>query len=218
MYRLYWAPDTGAMAPQIILEEVGADYELVVLDYDAHEETGADYLALNPRGQIPALVLPDGTVITESAAMVLHIADAHPDANLLPPLGSIDRARVYRWLFYAVANLYESYLRFYYSDRFADDVTAAALVKQTARLDIDKYWNLLENDMQYNRTNGPYLLGDQYSVIDPYLLMLIGWYEHPGTLLERSPNLTILFNAVRQRPAVSRIWVQNAGDNQISNG
>ena len=82
MYRLYWAPDTGSMAPQVILEEVGADYELVLLNYDAHEETEADFLALNPRGQIPALVLPDGTIITESAAMVLHIADAHPEANL----------------------------------------------------------------------------------------------------------------------------------------
>jgi glutathione S-transferase len=209
MYRLYWAPDTGALAPQIILEEAAADYQLVVLDYDAHEETEADYLALNPRGQIPALVLPDGTVITESAAMVLHIADAHPEAHLLPPLGSSERARVYRWLFYAVANLYESYLRFYYSQRFADDATAAELVKKTARLDIDQYWNLFEKDMQDNQSNGPYLLGDQYSVIDAYLLMLIGWHETPGALLEKSPNLAVLFNTVRQRSAVSKIWDQN---------
>jgi glutathione S-transferase len=154
-------------------------------------------------------VLPDGTVITESAAMVLHIADAYPEAKLLPPLGSSERARVYRWLFYAVANLYESCLRINYSDRFADDATAAALVKQTGRLDFDKYWDLLEKDMQDSRTNGPYLLGNQYSVIDPYLLMLIGWHEHPGTLLERSPNLAALFNAVQQRSAVSKIWDQN---------
>lgn len=217
MYKLYWAPDTGAMAPQIILEEAAADYELVVLDYDAHEETHPDYLALNPRGQIPALILPDGTVLSESAAMVLHIADAHPEANLLPPPGSVDRARVYRWLFYAVANLYESSLRFYYSDRFAADATAAELIKQTARLDIDKYWALLEKDMQENESNGPYLLGAQYSVIDPYLLMLIGWHEHPEILLERCPKLAGLFNAVRQRPAVNDIWVQNTGDNRLDN-
>lgn len=217
MYKLYWAPDTGAMAPQIILEEVGADYELVVLDYDAHEETKADYLALNPRGQIPALVLPDGMILTESAAMVLHIADAHPVANLLPPLGSSERARVYRWLFYAVANLYESYLRFYYSDRFADDATAASLIKQTAYLDIDKYWNLLENDLAENQSNGPYLLGEQYSVIDPYLLMLVGWHQDPRALLNRCPCLEALFNAVRQRPAVSAIWAQNTEDNRMAN-
>ncbi|MGK0398994.1 MAG: glutathione S-transferase, partial [Gammaproteobacteria bacterium] len=107
------------------------------------------------------------------------------------------------------ANLYESCLRINYSDRFADDATAAALVKQTGRLDFDKYWDLLEKDMQDSRTNGPYLLGNQYSVIDPYLLMLIGWHEHPGTLLERSPNLAALFNAVQQRSAVSKIWDQN---------
>jgi glutathione S-transferase len=213
MYKLYWAPDTGAMAPQIILEEAAVEYQLILLDYDAHEETKADYLALNPRGQIPALVLPDGSVLTESAAVVLHIADAHPEANLLPPLGSSERARVYRWLFYAVANLYESYLRFYYSDRFVDDAAAAQLVKQTARLDIDKYWALLEKDLEKdmadNQSGGPYLLGNQYSVIDPYLLMLIRWHEHPETLLKRCPNLENLFNAVRHRPAVSKIWSQN---------
>lgn len=221
MYKLYWAPDTGAMAPQIILQEAGADYELVVIDYDAHEETQADYLALNPRGQIPTLVLPDGTVLTESAAMVLHIADAHPEAKLLPPLGSCERARVYRWLIYAVANLYESCLRLYYSDRFADGVNAAELVKQTARLDVDKYWDLLEKelgkDMQDNLADGPYLLGAQYSVIDPYLLMLVGWHEHPNTLLERNPRLSKLFNAVRHRPAVSDIWVQNTKDSRVAN-
>ncbi|MFT4607010.1 MAG: glutathione S-transferase [Urechidicola sp.] len=209
MYRLYWAPDTGAFAPQVILEEVAADYELVVLDYDAHEETETDFLTLNPRGQIPALVLPDGKVITESAAMVLHISDAYPEAKLLPPLGSSERARVYRWLFYAVANLYESCLRINYSYRFADDATAAALVKKTGRLDFDKYWGLLEKDMQDNQSNGPYLLGDQYSVIDPYLFMLIGWHDSPRKLLERSPHLAALFNAVRQRSAVSKIWDQN---------
>jgi glutathione S-transferase/GST-like protein len=209
MYRLFWAPNTGAFAPQIILEEVAADYELEVLDYDAHEETESDFLAVNPRGQIPALVLPDGTVITESAAMVLHIADAHPEKNLLPPLGSIRRARIYRWLFYAVANLYESYLRFNYSDRFADEASATALVKRTAQIDINQYWDLLEKDMQDNQSKGPYLLGDQYSVIDPYLLMLIGWHESPEILLERCPNLARLFNAVCKRPSVRKVWVEN---------
>jgi len=208
MYRLYWAPDTGALAPQIILEEVAADYKLVVLDYDAHEETEADFLALNPRGQIPALTLPDGTVITESAAMVLHLADTHPEANLLPPLGSIDRARVYRWLFYAVANIYESYLRFYYSARFADEASATALVKLTAQSNIDEYWDLLEKDMQDNQPKGPYLLGHQYSVIDPYLMMLMGWHECTETLQKRCPNLAALFHAVCERSAVSKIHNQ----------
>ena len=193
-----------------------------MLDYDAHEETETDYLTLNPRGQIPALVLPDRTIITESAAMVLHIADAHPEANLLPPLGGSERARVYRWLFYAVANLYESYLRFYYSDRFSDDATAtaAALIKQTARLDIDKYWDLLEKDMAENNlqrpeSSGPYLLGNQCSVIDPYLLMLISWHQDPRALLNRCSCLAELFNAVRRRPDVNAIWSQNNKDNRM---
>ena len=133
MYTLYWARETGAMAPQIILEEAGASYERVVLDYEEGEETQTEYLAINPRGQIPALGLPDGSVMTESAAIVLHIAESHPEVGMLPMAGSVERAQVYRWLFYAVANLYETDLRLYYSDRYTADAACAESVEVSAR-------------------------------------------------------------------------------------
>ena len=205
MYQLYWAKDSGALAPQILLEEIGAEYERCVLDLDQAQETSAEFLNINPRGQVPALVLADGSVITESAAISLHLADSHVEAGLLPPLASVERAQVYRWLFYASANLYESILRLYYADRFTTDPTQVDQIQASARAFIDQSWGLLENELG----QGPYLLGQTYSLIDPYLLMLTNWHEHPGVLFERNPKLRRLCETVRLRPAVERIWSQN---------
>lgn len=208
MYKLYWAQETGAMAPQILLEEVGADYQRVVLDLKEGAEIKSDYLEINPRGQIPALVLPDGSILTESAAIMLQIADNHPDEGLLPKPGSVERGRVYRWLFYAVANIYESDLRLYYSVRFTTEVSCADSIKRRAREDMDNAWELLERELG----DGPFLLGERYSVIDPYLLMLVHWHEQPEVLRARCPKLKRLCDGVRQRPAVERIWSQHYPD------
>ena len=205
MYKLYWAQNSGALAPQILLEEVGADYQRVVIDLEKGEETKPEFLAINPRGQIPALALTDGSLLTESAAIMLQIADNHPASGLLPMPGSADRGQVYRWLFYAVANIYEADLRLYYSERFTTDASCADSVKKKAREDMDWAWDLLEQELG----DGPFLLGGQYSVIDPYLLMLANWHEQPQELLARCPKLKRLCDTVRQRPAVERIWSQH---------
>lgn len=194
MYTLYWAKQTGALAPQIALEEIGVDYQRVVLDMDKGEETHADFLAINPRGQIPAMTLADGSILTESAAMMLQIADSHPAAGLLPAAGSAARAQVYRWLLYAATNIYEADLRLYYSDRYTTDASSADKVQQSARTYMDEAWDLLEGEIGA----GPYMLGDQYSVIDPYLLMLVFWHEQPEVLLVRCPKLKCLCDTVRQ--------------------
>jgi glutathione S-transferase len=184
---------------------VGAGYQRVIINTEKGEEMEAQYLAVNPRGQIPALVLPDGSVLTESAAIALQIADNFPDSGLLPPTGSAERAQVYRWLFYSVANIYESDLRLYYGERFTTDVSCADSIKQKAREDMDKAWELLEQELG----EGPYLLGDRYSVVDPYLLMLAYWHEQPQILLARCPKLKILCDEVRKRTAVECIWSQH---------
>jgi len=205
VYILYWAQETGAMAPQVLLEEVGADYHREIIDMKKGEEMQAGYLSINPRGQIPALFLPEGSLLTESAAMVLHIAESHPESCLLPPPGSAERAQVYRWLFYAVANIYEADLRMYYSERFATEADCADSIKHKAIEDMNSAWDLLEQQLG----DGPYLLGEQYSVIDPYLLMLAYWHQQPQELLARCPKLKQLCNTVQKRPAVRRIWSQH---------
>jgi len=205
MYKLYWSPNTGALAPQILLEEVGADYQRIILDLAADEQNKDEYLAINPRGQVPALELADGSILTESAAIALHIADNHPDSGLLPPMGSSQRAQVYRWLFFAVANIYEADLRFYYSEVYSGDPGCADPIKSQARIDMDAAWDLVEKELG----DGPYLLGDNYSVIDPYLLMLSQWHEDTRELYQRCPRLMKLCEAVKARSACQAIWKQN---------
>ena len=208
MLKLYWSADSGALAPQILLEEAGADYERIEIDLEAGQENSADFLAVNPRGQVPALLLADGSIQTESAAIALQIADLYPEARLMPAAGSAERARMYRWLMFAVANLYEAVLRLYYTERFTEDQSSLDAMKSVARADLDRYFALLADDFG----DGPYLLGDQFSLIDPYILMLMNWHEDPDALKARHPKLGTLYEAVKQRPACTRIWAQHFPD------
>jgi glutathione S-transferase len=206
MYTLYWRTDTGCFAPQAVLEEVGAAYELHPIDTKAGEHRTAAFLALNPRGQVPALRLPDGTVITESAAMVLHIADAHPAAGLLPPPGDSARAQAYRWLFFCVANIYEPVLRYNYSytDRYTDDAGGRDGVRAAAARQMRESFAIIEHALD----PGPYLLGARYSVADLYLTMLAVW-DSAASGVGGCPRIQALCARVRERPAVARIWAQN---------
>ena len=84
MLTLYWAKDTGAMAPQILLEELEVDYERVILDLDSDDHKSAEYLSINPKGEVPELRLDDGSILTESAAIMMHIADLNIEADVIP--------------------------------------------------------------------------------------------------------------------------------------
>jgi glutathione S-transferase/GST-like protein len=205
VYKLYWAEDTGAFAPQVILEEVGAAYERCDVDLEQGEEMAAAFLAINPRGQIPVLQLDDGSIVTESAAIVLYLAESHPEAGLLPAVGSAERAVLYRWLFFAASNLYEGILRIYYSDRYTTEVTQVDAVQAAARRYVDDMWGQLADALE----EGPFFLGQKYSVIDPYLLMLTNWHENPDALFAAQPKLQRLCVAVRARAAVARVWGQH---------
>ena len=121
MYTLHWSPNTGAFAPHAALAEAGADYRLVEVDLYANEHHNPEFLALNPRAQVPVLTLPDGTVMTESVAMMIHIADCHPESGLLPPMGTSARARAYRWLVFGSVSIYETGCRIDDTHHYSDD-------------------------------------------------------------------------------------------------
>lgn len=99
-YKLYYNPESRASVARWMLEEVGADYELVPVDIQAGENRTPDFLAVNPMGKLPTLILPDGTVMTETAAILAQLADSFPAACLAPALGTGERATYYRWLFF----------------------------------------------------------------------------------------------------------------------
>ena len=206
MYKLYWAPNTGAFAPHVMLEEIGADYEIVVLDKKVGEHRGAAYRALNPACKIPALMMPDGTVMAESAAIVLHLGDSHPEAGLLPSPGTPERARLMHWLMFLASGLYEADLRWNYSERYTDDAAGAGGVKDSAAMELDRLFALIEG---HALDPGPYVLGETYSAVDVYLLMLAEWHYAPAQLYAGSPRIARVRDLLRARPAVQRIWAQH---------
>ncbi len=124
-YRLYARHGAGSLAPQMLLEEIGAPYELLWVS-----KAPADIEAfrrISPAAKIPVLILPDGTLVSESAAILIHLANAHPAAALVPPgPGSSAHARFLQWMIFLSANVYEALLRFFYADRYSADGAAAA--------------------------------------------------------------------------------------------
>lgn len=194
-YRLYGRRGAGSLAPQILLEEIGAAYELIWFG-----KTPADLEALrriSPAGKIPILMLPDGTAVTESAALLIHLTNAHPEARLAPPAGSTANARFLQWMVFLSANLYEAALRYYYPERYSTSGAAAApAIKAQALIDYGAHLERVHGELS------PYVLGDKLSAADPYLHMLAGWYpEADAALASRLPKLAQHAALLRRRPA-----------------
>ncbi len=197
MYKLYWAPSTGAFAPDAVLTLSGAPFERQRVDYDGKEQQSEAYRKLNPLGQIPVLQLPDGAAITESAAMVLHLVERFPEANLAPAAGSTSRAVFDRWLVFLAVNVYGAILRWYYSDRFTTDPAGAEGVRQAADRDLERLFAILEAQLD----PGPFLLGEAFGAADIYLMMLADWYP-PASALPRSGRLCA---ALKEEPRIAEV-------------
>jgi glutathione S-transferase len=207
MHTLYWSAGTGAFAVQAVLEELGVPYRRQIVDTQQGQHRTPDYLALNPMAQVPALRLPDGTVVTESAAIVLHLCDAQPEAGLLPAPGTSGRAVAYRWLLWLATGLYEADLRYYYPDRYTVDLAAGAVeaVKAAALERMDRLTAMAEGMLE----PGPYALGERFSAVDLYLFMLLLWHPARAGIFARHPRLDDLARRVCGRACVERIWAQH---------
>jgi len=197
MYKLYWAPNTGAFAPEAVLTLAEIPFERIPVDLDGGEQAGAAFRALNPMGQVPLLILPDGLAITESAAMVLHLVDRFPGAGLAPAPGCSERAAFDRWLLFMAVNVYGATLRYYYPDRYSTDGGAAAGVKAAAGHDLDRLFAIVDAAIG----PGPFLQGARYGAADLYLLMLAAWY---APALDR-PAIRRLNDRLRAEPAIQTL-------------
>ena len=206
MYKLYWAAGTAALAPQAILEEVGAAYEIVTLDLKRQEHRRPEYLALNPAGLVPTLVTGDGLVLTESAAITVALCERHPDAGLIPEPGDPARGTFFRWLFYLANAVQEAYKRFYFPGRFSTDPADAPRIKDQADSDLAARWRIVEDRLA---DSGPYLLGARFSAADIFLVMLATWFESKEDLFEMCPNVGRCFALAAERPALRRTLKAN---------
>src|SRR5580704_7577765 len=198
IYKLYGRRGAGSLAPQILLEEIGASYELIWIS-----KSPADVEVLrrvSPVAKIPVLLLPDGTVVSESAAILIHLTNAHPETGLAPVIGTSAHARLLQWMVFLSANVYEAVLRFYYSQRYsAAGLDAAPQIKVQALRD----WT---NQLEFvHAALTPYLHGETLSVADIYLHMLANWYaQEERELASRLPKLKHHAELMRRRPSTCK--------------
>jgi glutathione S-transferase len=200
MYTLYYAPGAASMCVHMALLEIGADYTLQRVDLDAGQLRDPAYLALNPNGVVPTLVV-DGVAHTEAAALLMLLADRHPDAGLAP--ASADRAAWHQWLVH-LTNSVQPMLRLWW---YPHDVPGSAdietAVKSAAIAKLEAAWDRIDTHL---RTRGPYLLGAQFSSADIFLTMLMRWSRHtPGQPAEW-PALRDLAERVKSRPSWKRLY------------
>lgn len=197
-YRLYGWRQTGSMAIEAALDEAGVPYEFVPVSRKTDANKTPEFAAINPRQQLPVLVLPDGTVVTEGPAILSHIADAHPTTGLIPPPGSSARASHDRWTAFFHANVYEAMLRELYPGRYTADPEGEAAVKSSAIAYTRHHFEIFESQL----ADGPYLMGDRLQMFDIYLWMLCYWMD--GDWLAAScPKIRRLQLAASDRPALA---------------
>ena len=212
MYQLHYFPSNANAAPQMVLEELGQAYELVLVERGKNAQKSAEYLKINPNGRIPTLV-DGGFALFEAAAIVLHLVDKHPEAGLAPKVGTPERAKFYQWLTFLTNSLQEELMIWQYPDRLTGtDAAATAVVKRGAEARASAYLDVIENHL---KANGPLFLGDKLSAADFYLVMLARW-ARPMTKPPRArPNIAKLLDKVTALPSVRRAYERQGVTEEI---
>jgi glutathione S-transferase len=212
MYQLHYYPANANAAPHMLLEEIGVPYDLVLVDRAKNAQKSREYLKINPNGRIPTLV--DGQLImSEAAAIVLHLVDQHADAGLAPQVGTPERAKFYQWLTFLTNSLQEELMIWQYPDRLAGkDASAADVVKRGAEVRASRFLDIIEDHL---KANGPLFLGKRLSAVDFYLVMLSRWARPMAQPPRSRPNISKLLDRVTSLHSVRRAYEQEGIADEI---
>ena len=199
MFKFYYAPGTCALASHIALEEAGASYTAERLDFKNSQQTTPQYLAINPKGRVPALVTDRGT-LTESPAILAFIALAFPNAKLVPQ-DSFAFAQVQSINNYLCSTVHVAHAHKMRGARWATEETSFADFKRKVPETMTACFTLIERDM----LKGPWVMGEQYTICDPYLYTIAGWLEGDGVDLAPLPKVAAHRKRMSERPAVQKV-------------
>ncbi|HEX3754504.1 MAG TPA: glutathione S-transferase family protein [Rhizomicrobium sp.] len=200
MFTLYGDLGSGAFSAEAALAEAGAPYKFELVSLEKNEQRAPAFLAINSSGKMPALRLAEGEIVTESAAILLTLADNFPGARLLPPQGSPERAQAYRWLAFMADEIYPMVEIVDYPDRFVPQEAREGL-RLKVRDRIRERLSIIERVIA-----GPFLLRGGFSVLDIYAAMFSRWGHEPEWRAANLPRLIGLAGAVSQRPAIAPVW------------
>jgi glutathione S-transferase len=203
---LYYTPHTCALATHIALEEAGAVYDLVRIDFKRTEQRSPGFLALNPKGRVPALVTERG-VLTETPALLVYVAQSYPEAKLAPlddPLAFAGMQAINSYLCSTVHVAHAHGMRGY---RWADDPAAIAEMKRKVPTSLTACYEPIEQGY----LEGPWVMGGAYTVADCYLFTITQWLEDDGVDPKRFPRILQHRRRVAERPAVKRALAWESG-------
>ncbi|GFZ94939.1 glutathione S-transferase family protein [Dyella caseinilytica] len=201
MYTLYYSPGTASMVVHQALLEIGADYRLELVDFDKDAQHNAEYLKLNPGGKVPTLLI-DGRPVYESVALLTILAERHPEAKLIPPVGTAARDAWLQWSVFLSNALMSTYRLWFYPDELGFEETPPA-IRAAVQRKIESIWDRLEAHLS---AHGPYMLGQDFSGADLLLTMLMRWSRNMPRPATEWPALKQLADLVRARPSWTRLY------------
>ncbi|MGQ0699014.1 MAG: glutathione S-transferase family protein [Panacagrimonas sp.] len=206
-YRLFHSPGACSLAPHIVLEELGVPYEPIRVTIADGDNRKPEYLAINPRGRVPALAYDEdgkAQILTEAVAIMLFLVQRHPEAALLPE----NLPRALEWTSWLGSNMHQTGVRTVFRpDRFTTDTTAAPGIAAQGRITIRAGYE----DIEQRLRGGAWAMGERYSFVDAYLLVFYRWGNRCGLDMRRDfPEYARVMDAVRERPAVQRAVAREA--------
>jgi len=199
MLKLFYTVNTCALASHIALEEAGAEYTTVRLDFRTNDQRKPEYLAINPKARVPALVTDDG-VLTETPAILAFIAQSFPRARLAPLDKPYEFARAQAFNSYLCSTVHVAHAHRMRGYRWADDPAAIKEMQRKAPAAVGECFDLIEREM----FKGPWVMGEAYTVCDPYLFTLAQWLEADGVDPARFPKIRDHRVRMSERPAVKK--------------
>jgi len=197
--KLYYAADTCSLATHIVLEEAGADYSIVRIDFSTGQQRSPGYLAVNPKGRVPALITDRGT-LTETPAMLVFVAQSFPAARLAPFDDAFAFAEIQAFNSYLCSTLHVAHAHRMRGHRWADDEAAIAAMQRKVPQSVGACYELIERDL----LKGPWVMGEHYTICDPYLFTLAQWLEQDGVDPNRIPRVVDHRRRVSERAAVRK--------------
>jgi glutathione S-transferase len=203
MLRFYYAPHTCALASHVALEQAGLDYQLVRVDFARSEQRSPEYLAVNPKGRVPALATERG-ILTETPAILAYVAQLRPEAGLAPLGDPFAFAEVQSFNSYLCSTVHVAHAHRMRGHRWADDPAAIAAMQRKVPQSVSEAFALIEREL----LRGPWVMGGAYSICDPYLFTLAQWLEADGVDLARLPRVAEHRARMAEHPAVRKAIAQ----------
>jgi glutathione S-transferase len=197
--KLFYTPGTCALGSHIALEEAGASYDTVRIDFRANQQQSPEYLKVNPKGRVPALAT-DAGILTETPAILAFVAQSFPDAKLAPLGDAFAFGRVQAFNSYLCSTVHVNHAHRMRGYRWADDAAAHEAMRNKVAQNMTACFGLIENEM----FAGPWVMGEHYTICDPYLFTLTQWLELDGVDPAQFPKVSGHRQRMAARPAVKR--------------